>query len=71
MINEAKINQLLSIKRFNSYVMRCENNIQNALDYYVANAKISEASYWSLQAFEVSLRNKIHFALTKHFGTAE
>lgn len=71
MINDTIINQILSPKRFNSYLTRCENNAQNALEYYVANAKISEATYWSLQAFEVALRNKIHFALTRHFGTPE
>lgn len=71
MINENKINQLLSQKRFNSYLTRCENNSENALSYYVANSKIAEATYWSLQAFEVALRNKIHFVLTQHFGTEE
>lgn len=70
-MNVAKINQLVSTKRFNSYLTRCENNTENALQYYVANSKVAEASYWSLQAFEVALRNKIHFALTKHFGTKE
>lgn len=71
MINETKINILLSSKRFNSYLKRCENNSENALHYYVANSKISEATYWSLQAFEIALRNKIHRALTLHFGTPE
>lgn len=70
-MDQIKINHLLSAKRINSYVTRCENNFQNALQYYVANAKISEATYWSLQAFEVALRNKIHWVLTKHFGTNE
>ncbi|MFV8339548.1 hypothetical protein ACNQGL_09770 [Flavobacterium sp. LB3P21] len=71
MINENKVSQLLSPKRFNSYLKRCENNADNALNYYVANSKIAEATYWSLQAFEVALRNKIHSALTQHFGTVE
>jgi hypothetical protein len=71
MINENKVSQLLSPKRFNSYLKRCENNPENALNYYVANSKIAEATYWSLQAFEVVLRNKIHTALTQHFETTE
>ncbi|MBY0244634.1 MAG: hypothetical protein K2Q03_04170 [Sphingobacteriaceae bacterium] len=71
MINENKVNQLLSPKRFNSYLKRCENNSDNALNYYVANSKIAEATYWSLQAFEVALRNKIHAVLTQYFDTAE
>ncbi len=71
MISENKVNQLLSPKRFNSYLKRCENNPENALNYYVANSKIAEATYWSLQAFEVALRNKIHSSLSQHFGTAE
>lgn len=70
-MQEAKINQLLSSKRFDSYLKRCENNTENALHYYVANSKVAEATYWSLQAFEVALRNKIHAVLSNHFQSAE
>lgn len=70
-MQQAKINQLLSSKRFDTYLKRCENNTDNALHYYVANSKVAEATYWSLQAFEVALRNKIHAALSHHFQSVE
>ena len=70
-MNGNKINHILSPKRFQRYLLRCENNSQNALQYYLANTKIAESTYWSLHVFEIALRNKIHFALTRYFKTDE
>lgn len=64
-MEEIKIHELISERRFNKYLTRCEGNKDNALQYYIANTRISESTYWSLHCFEIILRNKIHQKLTQ------
>lgn len=63
-----KIVSLLSEKRFQRYMQRCNHDVDAAFHYYDANVALSQACYQSLHAFEITLRNRIHFALTHHFG---
>lgn len=66
-----KIVNTLSENRFQSYMDRCGHDIETALRYYDANVALSQACYQALHTFEISLRNRMHFALTEHFGTDE
>lgn len=64
-------NNTLSEKRFGRYLKRCNNNYGNALKYYEFNSQMAQSCHIALEGFEVLLRNKIHYILTQHYGTAE
>jgi hypothetical protein len=43
-------------------------NQETALKLYVQNIRFSESFYSPIQGLEVTLRNKVHNALSKHYG---
>lgn len=66
--SEATLQSVLSADRLQSYLAASGNDLSQALELYVWNSAVSGALYGPLQAVEVGLRNKIHTALTGHFG---
>lgn len=63
-----KINYYLSNPRFNIYLVKTNNNIDNAYQLYKANIELSEAFYPILSVLEVSLRNAVNETLKSHFN---
>jgi hypothetical protein len=70
-LKQENVESWLSKPRFERYLNRCEDNFPPALAYYEANVAICQSLYNTLEALEVCLRNKIHQALSSHFGTEE
>lgn len=64
MINIEKIEEALSLERFNRYVKWAEGDRNRALELYTLNARLSEALYIPLQMLEVVFRNRIHTIMT-------
>ncbi|MEX8547749.1 MAG: hypothetical protein V5804_09115 [Mucilaginibacter sp.] len=62
-----QINYYLSNPRFNTYLVKTNNNIEKAYQLYKANIELSEAFYPILSVLEVSLRNAVNETLKSHF----
>ena len=63
------LEQLLSIKRLETYYKQFEGDKNKAIDYYRLNTKISESFYPLLSNLEVALRNSIHKSFSVRFGS--
>jgi hypothetical protein len=58
----------LSLERFARYVAWAGGDREHALALYTLNTQVSEALYIALQTLEVSLRNRIHAAMSEAHG---
>lgn len=59
----------MSEDRFGTYLTAAGFNPEKALRLYVWNAQMGEAFHLSIQAVEISLRNRVNVALTETFGS--
>lgn len=59
-----------SPERLGRYLEWAGGNPAGALRLYTLNAQLSEALYIPLQALELSLRNRVHDAMSLHYGPA-
>ncbi|GAA1869740.1 hypothetical protein [Myceligenerans crystallogenes] len=60
---------LLSSPRLSTYSGACAGDLDRAVALYRWNLNASLAMFSSIHYFEVALRNTMHDALTRHFGT--
>ena len=60
---------LLSSPRLSTYSNACRGDMDRAVALYQWNLEASLAMFSSIHYFEVALRNTMHDALTKQFGT--
>ena len=65
------IQNVMSKERLSSYGEQDNADEVTTLARYLWNMSVCESLYSPLQMGEVALRNAIHFALTKHFGSEE
>lgn len=64
----ASLRRTISTKRCDSYRLVGESEL-DVLARYAWNIALCEALYPALQNLEIALRNNIHTAATRHFGT--
>jgi len=72
--NANHINELeraISLDRLSTYLAAADNNKERALQLYLWNSQISAAFYIPLQGLEITLRNTLHNALSRKFGSCE
>lgn len=63
-----KFVRLYSYSRISKYYKAVNGNKNKAQMLYFANMKIAQAFHPLLSAFEVILRNQLHYALARHFS---
>lgn len=68
-ITEAKLEQLISRERLQSYSIASGGSLNAALQLYVWNCAVSGALYGPLQSVEIALRNSINRALVAGVST--
>ena len=68
-MNIDNLEQLLSVKRLETYYKQFNGNKNKAIEYYQLNTQISESFYPLLSNLEIALRNSIHKSFSLRFGT--
>lgn len=68
-MNIDNLEQLLSVKRLETYFKQFNGNKSKAIEYYQLNTQISESFYPLLSNLEIALRNSIHKSFSLRFGT--
>lgn len=63
-----KFVRLYSYPRVSKYYKAANGNKNKAMMLYYANIKIAQALHPLLGAFEVILRNRLHYAIARHFS---
>ena len=63
-----RLDEILSIERFNRYLAWAGNDRPNAFQLYALNTQLSESLYTSLQMLEIALRNRIHVVMSEKFS---
>ncbi len=63
-----KFVRLYSYSRVFKYYKATDGNKHKAMQLYYANVRIAQAFHPLLGAFEVILRNQLHYALARHFS---
>jgi hypothetical protein len=63
-----KIQEFLSVPRFERYLNACGGDKQKTLELYKLNLKLAKAFHPVVGTFEVILRNKLDFEFAKGFG---
>ncbi|WP_136643139.1 hypothetical protein [Subtercola vilae] len=66
-LNEATL--CFSASRLAPYLAAADGDEQTALDLYIYNIEVSAAFWVGFSLLEVTLRNRVHDALTHRFGT--
>jgi hypothetical protein len=61
-------NNILSMERLSSFQENHEELLEETLKNYLWNIELCESLYPALNFLEVALRNRIHVALSSHFG---
>jgi hypothetical protein len=65
------VQNILSVPRFERYLIATGHDFRRALKLYKANLKVSQSFHPMLGTFEVILRNRLDEELAKHFGNKD
>ncbi len=62
------LEKTVSLDRLSTYMKLAEGNAEKALRLYTWNIALSEALYFPIQGFEITLRNALHDSLSRGVG---